>query len=186
MPVPQVLQLAGDMPDLINEAPGVRPGLEAVTYSTRFVLGLYYEGAVDLGVDWACKYVTDNPVIRFVSIDNLKRERTDIPGSILVHSTVPFGLKNINRSHEEMKPVMMKALQEMFPNLPSTDDQKSLKWLYSQVHKGYPDTPGSVRLSDSPPLVLGGDAFSQSNFDGCIQSAKSIVASISNVIKSSS
>jgi len=186
MPVPQVLQMAGDMPHLISEAPGVRPGLEAVTYSTRFVLGLYYDGAVDLGVDWACKYVTDNPVIRFVSIDNMKREKTNIPGSILVHSTVPFGLKNINRSHEEMKPVMMKALKEMFPNLPSTDDQKSLKWLYSQVHKGYPDSPGSVRLNDSPPLVLGGDAFTQSNFDGCIQSAKSIVTSISNVIKSSS
>ena len=186
MPVPQVLGLGGDVPSLISEAPGVRPGLEAVSYSTRFVLGLYYNETVDLGVDWACKYVADDPVIRFVSIDNLKRERSDVPSSILVHSTVPFGLKNINKTHEEMKPIMLKALLEMFPNLPTTEDQKSLKWLYSQVHKGYPGSPGSIRLSDSPPLVLGGDAFSQSNFDGCIQSAKSITASISNVMKSTS
>ena len=42
-------------------------------YSTRFVLGMFFNEPVDLGVDWAASYIGDNPILRFVSIDNLKR-----------------------------------------------------------------------------------------------------------------
>ena len=44
-----------------------------VEYSTRFVLGMFFNQPVDLGVDWAATYIGDNPVLRFLSIDNLKR-----------------------------------------------------------------------------------------------------------------
>ena len=80
----------------------------------------------------------------------------------------------MNRPHEEIKPILLEAVKEMFPDWPEAAEMKSLKWLYSQVHRGYPDSPGSVLLGSSPSLILGGDAFSQSNFDGCVQSARSI------------
>ena len=46
-------------------------------YSTRFVLGMFFNEPVDLGVDWAASYIGDNPILRFVSIDNLKRGLVD-------------------------------------------------------------------------------------------------------------
>ena len=63
-----------------------------MSYSTRFVLGLYYDQTVELGGDWACQYIANHPAVRFISVDNLKRGKPDHPTSVLVHSTVPFGL----------------------------------------------------------------------------------------------
>ena len=34
---------------------------------------MFFNEPVDLGVDWAASYIGDNPILRFVSIDNLKR-----------------------------------------------------------------------------------------------------------------
>ena len=34
---------------------------------------MFFNEPVDLAVDWAANYIGDNPVLRFVSIDNLKR-----------------------------------------------------------------------------------------------------------------
>ena len=153
-----------------------------MSYSTRFVLGLYYDQRVELGGDWACQYIANHSVVRFISVDNLKRGKPDHPTSVLVHSTVPFGLANAHRAHEEVAPELLAAARELVPALPHTEDRKSLKWLYSQVHRGLPDTPGSVTLSSSPALVVGGDAFTQSNFDGCVKSAKSITESVTNSV----
>jgi renalase len=35
--------------------------------------------------------------------------------------------------------------------------------------------PGCLVLSHSPLVIAGGDAFTHSNFDGCVESALSIV-----------
>ena len=178
VPTPQLLALRGDISQIINQDLSVKSKLEGVTYSTRFVLGLFYSGTVETGVRWSCKYITDHPIIRFIAVDNIKRNRAQAPTSILVHSTVQFGRQNIDKSHEEMRPVMLEALQELLPSLPRAEELKSLKWLYSQVQQSYPGRPGAVRLSGDPShpqLILGGDAFTQSNFDGCADSAKTIV-----------
>jgi len=180
MPVPQLLSLGGHMPTLFNQQPSMRSSLENVSYSTRFVLGLFFGEKTNLDVKWACKYVSDNPIIRFISVDNIKRGKVDSATSILVHSTVKFGLDNINKTHEEVRPLIEAALAEMFPNWPKAIEVKSLKWLYSQVHKGYQNSPGSVILNSNPPIILGGDAFSQSNFDGCVESAFSITKTLSD------
>ena len=184
MPAPQILALNGDVRNLINQTPSIKTGLGDVSYSTRFVLGMFYEDQVNLGVGWACKYISDHPIIRFISIDNIKRTKMDSATSVLIHSTVQFGLENIDKSHEEMKPVIVEAVKEMFPSWPGASEFKSLKWLYSQVHKGYPGAPGAVVLNSSPLLVMGGDAFSQSNFDGCIESAKSISEKVEQSLNS--
>lgn len=186
MPVPQILAVNGDVAKLINTQPNVKSSLENVSYSTRFVLGLYYSEKVNLDVSWACKYISDHPIIRFISIDNIKRAKIDSPTSLLVHSTVQFGLENINKTHEEMKPILLNAVTELLPALPPPTELKSLKWLYSQVHKGYPSSPGSVLLQSRPSLILGGDAFSQSNFDGCVESATAITKLVAEQINQSS
>ncbi|XP_016871873.1 renalase isoform X10 [Homo sapiens] len=71
MPVPEILQLQGDITTLISECQ--RQQLEAVSYSSRYALGLFYEAGTKIDVPWAGQYITSNPCIRFVSIDNKKR-----------------------------------------------------------------------------------------------------------------
>lgn len=39
-----------------------------------------------------------------------------------------------------------------------------------------PDCPGHMTIFDRPLLVCGGDAFSHSNFDGCVESALSVLS----------
>ncbi|XP_032169334.1 renalase isoform X3 [Mustela erminea] len=71
MPVPQILQLQGDIANLISECQ--RRQLESVSYSSRYALGLFYEAGTKIDVPWAGQYITSNPCIRFISIDNKKR-----------------------------------------------------------------------------------------------------------------
>jgi len=175
IPVPQLLALKGGIRTVIDENPETLTNLEAVSYSTRFVLGMFYNKPVDLGVSWASNYISKDPVIRFVSVDNIKRGRPDLPTSVLVHTTVPFGTQNMQATPEEMKPTLLAAVKKMYPEWPEPEDLKSLKWLYSQVHKAYAGTPGSLELNQTPLLVAGGDAFTSSNFDGCVESAISIL-----------
>jgi len=178
LPVPQLLALNGGVKTLINENPELLTNLQKVSYSTRFVLGMFFNRKVDLGVQWASNYISNDPVIRFVSVDNVKRGLPDLPTSVVVHTTVPFGIQNIKATPEEMKPTLLAAVSQMFPEWPEPEDVKSLKWLYSQVHHPYPGTPGSLELNKTPLLLAGGDAFTSSNFDGCVDSAKSILESV--------
>ena len=52
-----------------------------------------------------------------------------------------------------------------------------------QVRTGYPGSPGSLLVSSppSPPLLLAGDAFSHSNFSGCLASARSLASSLTEL-----
>ena len=52
----------------------------------------------------------------------------------------------------------------------------SVYFRYSQVSRPYRNSPGCVVLSDDPaPLIAAGDAFTHSNFDGCVASAKAVI-----------
>jgi hypothetical protein len=52
-----------------------------------------------------------------------------------------------------------------------------------QVYKDYPGAPGALILSGSPLLVIGGDAFSYSKFDGCITSANRIASDVVEFVR---
>lgn len=65
-------------------------------------------------------------------------------------------------------------LHKMFPDWPQGISYKTQKWRYSQTTTPYPGSPGCVVLNDKPLLLFGGDGFTQSNFDGCIDSAEKI------------
>jgi len=178
LPVPQILQLGGEIPARLQQQ-GLLSSLQQIQYSTRFVLGMFYNRAhVPLGVNWAVNYVAEHPVIRYVAIDNEKRGRGDLPTSVMVHSTVAFGGKHMDRTPSDMEETLRQAVRDMFPEWPEPEEVKTLKWLYSQVHEGYPGSPGSLTISSSPPLVMGGDAFTKSNFEGCLESARSIAREV--------
>jgi hypothetical protein len=53
-----------------------------------------------------------------------------------------------------------------------------------QVVQAFPPQMGSgcLVLHERPLLVLGGDAFAQSNFDGCLLSAESIAKTLKEKI----
>ncbi|KAF7247268.1 Renalase [Varanus komodoensis] len=50
-------------------------------------------------------------------------------------------------------------------------------WLL-QVTQPFPGSPGHIQLHTKPFLVCGGDGFVHSNFDGCIDSAMSVVEAL--------
>merc|ERR1712226_1688507 len=92
--------------------------------------------------------------------------------------TVTWGGEHMERAPSEMESALRAAVREMFPHWPEPEEVKTLKWLYSQVDQGYPGSPGCLTLSSSPPLIIGGDAFTRSNFEGCLESARSIVMEV--------
>ncbi len=49
---------------------------------------------------------------------------------------------------------------------------KLVQWRYSQCRVPVSGAPGAVLLNRSPTLVVAGDAFTSSNFDGCVASAE--------------
>lgn len=57
----------------------------------------------------------------------------DIAPSVLLHTSVPFSLENLETDKEEIKPVLLKHLQQVLPDLPEPVEVKSHKWRYSQV-----------------------------------------------------
>jgi len=70
MPTPQILGLKGTITKNIQEYKEV---LESVQYSSRYALGLFYESHTVIPFPWVTKYVTENPCVRFVSVDSKKR-----------------------------------------------------------------------------------------------------------------
>ncbi|ELT99581.1 hypothetical protein CAPTEDRAFT_156960 [Capitella teleta] len=178
MPAPQILQLKGSIPSLL-ESQQVAQRLEAVSYSARFALGLFFSPVVTINVPWSVKYVERDPVIRYIAIDNKKRD-SDQDVSMVVHTTVPFGLENIERDKDTIcQEVVLPRLRELMPDLPTPVSVKNHKWRFSQVHHAYEGKPGAVVLNEAPLLVIGGDSFTYSKLDGCVYSAEKMVKIIS-------
>ncbi|XP_025953153.2 renalase isoform X1 [Dromaius novaehollandiae] len=178
MPVPQILQLQGDIVNIINERQ--KQQLESVSYSSRYALGLFYEAGTRIDVPWAAQYITDNPCIRFISIDNKKRniESPEIGPSVVVHTSVTFGHDHLDSDPAEVQQLILTHLESVVPSLPKPASIKCQKWRYSQVTKAVPNCPGQMTLHTQPLLICGGDGFTHSNFDGCIDSAVSLVEAV--------
>ncbi|XP_044895820.1 renalase isoform X3 [Felis catus] len=132
MPVPQILQLRGDIANLISECQ--RQQLESVRYSSRYALGLFYEAGTKIDVPWAGQYITSNPCTRFISIDNKKRniESSEVGPSLVVHTTVPFAVSYLEHSTEDVRELIYQQLESVLPGLPQPVVTKCQKWRYSQ------------------------------------------------------
>ncbi|XP_063193895.1 renalase isoform X4 [Chroicocephalus ridibundus] len=207
---------------VINESQ--KQQLESVSYSSRYALGLFYEAGTRIDVPWAAQYITDNPCIRFISIDNKKRniaepvscslqfpeipafacsrsrtlpewplalrcggtsfaarlphESPEIGPSVVVHTTVAFGSEYLDSDPAEVQQLILSHLERIVPSLPTPASIKCQKWRYSQVTKAVPSSPGQMILHTQPLLICGGDGFTCSNFDGCIDSALSLAEAV--------
>ncbi|XP_071317954.1 renalase isoform X1 [Trachinotus anak] len=176
MPVPQILQLQGDLGHLLSVHQTQQ--LERVVYSSRFAVALFFPPDAVLSFPWAARYVTGNPCICYIAADARKRN-ADAPGlgpSLVVHTSVPFGLEHLEQDKEDVQPIILQELHKLLPGLPQPISIKCQKWRYSQVLTSVPDCPGHMTVLDRPLLVCGGDAFSHSNFDGCVESALSVLS----------
>ncbi|XP_075389854.1 renalase [Tenrec ecaudatus] len=182
MPAPQILQLQGDIKNLISERQ--RQQLESVSYSCRYALGLFYEAGLKIDVPWAGQYITSNPCIRFISIDNKKRniESSNIGLSLVIHTTVSFGVTYLEHSTEDVKELIFRQLEDILPDLPQPVGIKCQRWRYSQVTNAAANCPGQMTLHHKPFLVCGGDGFTQSNFDGCVTSAICVLEAVKSLI----
>ncbi|RMX48111.1 hypothetical protein pdam_00002604 [Pocillopora damicornis] len=99
----------------------------------------------------------------------------DIGPSLLAHTSVPFGIEHLEMDMNDVKEIIISHVKQILPDLPEPVNSRCLRWRYSQVSRGVDGSPGCIALCNSPLLVACGDAFSHSNFDGCIDSAMSVV-----------
>lgn len=53
--------------------------------------------------------------------------------SLVVHTSVPFGLKHLEKDKEEVQPIILQELHKLLPDLPQPISIKCQKWRYSQV-----------------------------------------------------
>ncbi|XP_043836891.1 renalase isoform X2 [Dromiciops gliroides] len=154
--------------------------LAAVRYSCRFALGLFYEAGTQIDVPWAAQYIPNNPSICFISIDNRKRgaDAADSSPSVVIHTTTSFGMANLEQSIEDVQAVILQQVNGILPGLPRPASTTCHLWTYSQVTQAIPNSPGQMTLHHSPLLVCGGDGFTRSNFDGCLESALCVMEAL--------
>lgn len=183
LPVPQLLQLKGNA--LSSLSPKLRVDLAAVKYSSRYALGLFFDSTTVLsspGVfksSWTAKYF-DDPVVRFVCWDSIKRGCTDSQGrTLLIHTTVPFGLEHLEDEKEDVQSLIIQTLDKLIPGLPPPTHSHMIRWRYSQVCKQFPGSHDYVVLSHDPLIIATGDSFCGSKFNNCVQAAQSTAQVIS-------
>ncbi|XP_075891287.1 renalase isoform X2 [Nelusetta ayraudi] len=148
----------------------------------RHVTGLYRRGASWEVQKKAGGSETFDAVILTMPVPQILQLEGDVTQyiaglgpSLVVHTSVPFGLKHLERDKEEVQPIILEELYKLLPDLPQPTSIKCQKWRYSQVQTSVADCPGHMTVLDGPLLVCSGDAFSHSNFDGCVESALSVL-----------
>lgn len=150
-----------------------------MSYSSRYAVALHFNSDFRIPVDWTAKYVTDNDVVRFLCWNSVKRDpRSGTPPSLLVHSGVTFALEHLEEEHGKVGEMIIEETLKLLPWLPKPTWSLCHRWGYSQVTQSYPGKPGYVAISSSPLVSLCGDAFTQSNFDGCIDSAEKVANAV--------
>ena len=60
-------------------------------------------------------------------------ESPDCGSSLVVHTSVPFGLQHLELDKEEVRPIILEELHKLVPGLPQPTSTKCQKWRYSQV-----------------------------------------------------
>lgn len=175
MPVPQILALQGNALD--NLESHTRRNMEAVTYSSRYALGLFYKESSP-SFEWIMKYF-DHPIIRFVRREVFKRE-PEMDSTLLVHTSVPFAVENLESDKSHVEEVVMAALKELLPSLPQPHHIHLIRWRFSQVRETYLNCPGFVELCKEPLVLAAGDGFVGSNFESCLSSAHNTTQALLN------
>ena len=103
-----------------------------------------------------------------------------------MHTSVPFGIKHLEMDVNDVKDIIISHVKQILPDLPAPVSSRCINWRYSQVFRGVEGSPGCAVLCDTPLLIACGDAFTHTNFDGCIESALSVVDAFSKTTPCSS
>ena len=48
-------------------------GLQTVSYSSRYALAMFFPPHTSLPVSWSAQYLADDPCIRYMAVDQIKR-----------------------------------------------------------------------------------------------------------------
>ena len=159
MPIPQILQLPG-MKEIIDSETSEK--LSKVQYSSRYALALFfdtYEEKISLDTDpkihhqTSAEYISDDPIFCYAAIDNVKRGFEDInhPTSVVFHTNVPWGIKNLEVPLPEIEKILLKHFKDRYPNWP---EPKSLLSFYLSLVKGLP--PVSHECVTGPKYIREG------------------------------
>ncbi|KAM9412240.1 uncharacterized protein ACWYII_026505 isoform 4-T4 [Salvelinus alpinus] len=57
--------------------------------------------------------------------------------SMVVHTSLPFGVKHLEEAKEQVEPIILVKLNKLLPGLPQPDSIKCQKWRYSQAGLGW-------------------------------------------------
>ncbi|KAL1451349.1 hypothetical protein WDU94_005735 [Cyamophila willieti] len=190
LPAPQVNELL----ERNGTIPFISPSkeyksLSNVHYTERYAFGMFFDTHFERPFD--VKYFDNDDIVRYISFDNVKRNRPEEPYGVCVHTTNTFygAYMDVENSAENAKniieSILLKKMREMFPAWPLPVETKLQKWKYSQVAKPHVDEVGYMKFNSKPLTLCIGDSFvSQSNFDKCIYSAKQGVDVLLEEIKS--
>ncbi|NWT57047.1 RNLS Renalase, partial [Erythrocercus mccallii] len=189
MPVPQILQLQGDIVNCVfrfiqRKCKSEFPQLQATSHSSTFSANFFsFPLSAGKPFPWSLQLVWSRVVIiRFIHAASKHRpvwaESPEVGPSVVVHTTVTFGSEHLDSDPAEVQQVILSHLQRIVPSLPKPSSIKCQRWRYSQVTRAVPNCPGQMILHTQPLLICGGDGFTRSNFDGCIESAMSLAEAV--------
>lgn len=52
---------------------------------------------------------------------------------MVLHTSIPFGKANVEKTPDQVKPVLLKCIKDLYPDWPEPKAVKCQKWRYSQV-----------------------------------------------------
>lgn len=133
-------------------------------------------------IPWLAKYVDKDSIIRFVSLESRKLRRppsNDNGECLLVHTTIPFGMEHQDSDSSIVKDLIWTALCKHIPELEDHRDDSVIDlvfWKDSQVANSLRNAKFEsdslvIRSSKDTTITFIGDAFTESNFEGCLRSA---------------
>lgn len=175
-PIPDILEIEGSFRQTITDE--LLRKLNEIKYSTRFVLVLIFNQI--LNVPWAAKYLPEDEIFRYVAIQEKKVQVDTSLSSVVLHTSVEFGTRYCKP--EEAQPILVQHAQRVFPQWPQPIEVHCYKWNYSQVISSYKNSASCIVLCTEPLIIVTGDAFTASNFDGCIAAASSTADTILEVL----
>lgn len=168
IPIPCLQELSGNFIHKVNQ--NLCEQLKKVKYSSRFTLVVIYDQLVD--VEWDATFIPGDKTFWYIVVQEKKIGIDVGKSTVIFHSTKEFGAKYNADQLDEAKELLLKKVSERFPQWKNHVDVFCYRWNCSQVLTPFPNTPGYVVLHAKPTLILAGDGFIRSNFNGCVESAK--------------
>ncbi|KAL6955792.1 renalase [Sarracenia purpurea var. burkii] len=138
-----------------------------------------------LPASWSAKFLPHDCVIRYVAIQENKIGLSDSKSSVIFHTSIQFGDKYKTVDDELTKSILVEHARRLFPEFPDPIEIRHHKWNYSQILDPYDNTENNMRsviIHENPLIIIAGDAFTSSNFEGCVASAGSVADILKNYL----